>query len=123
MIHFINDSLADGGAKYGITGNSNNSFILQDGMSVTLTKTNEIDDQLGVFSSLPTSIVFMVDVNGHGNPNQMGKDVFAFVLNEYGIIPAGSDNDSGNCQKGSDLSDDYWDCSAKVLNDGKRDYM
>lgn len=121
--NFKNDSPAEDGAKYGITGNKKNSLVLQDGLNVTMTKVASVDDKLGVYSSLPTSLVFMVDVNGQNSPNKMGQDVFAFVLTENGLLPAGTDNDSGNCQKSSELGDDFWDCSARVLNEGKRNYM
>ena len=92
-------------------------------MNITLTKVKEIEEKFGIESSLDNSVIFMTDVNGSKGPNKLGYDVFAFILNENGIMPAGSDNNSGNCQKGSDLSDDYWDCSARVLEEEKRKYI
>ncbi len=120
---FKGQNPATGGNKYGIVGTAPVSFTLSDGMNMTLTKVSTIDEKLGVSSELPDSIIFMVDVNGDAAPNKMGQDVFAFAMTENGMIPAGSDNDSGNCQKSSELDDDYWDCSARVLSEGKREYM
>lgn len=121
--NFRGEDKAEGGAKYGITGNAPVSFILSDGINVTMTKTKNLEEKFGVESDLPTTIVFMVDVNGNKKPNRIGQDVFAFVLTSNGLMPAGTDSNSGSCERDSNLNDDYWDCSAKVLNDGKRDYI
>lgn len=119
----FNGDVPEGGAKYGIIGNAPVSFSVSNGINVTLTKTENVEDKLGVESQLPVSLVFMTDVNGFKGPNKLGHDVFAFVLTENGLLPAGTDNYSGNCNKHSELNDDYWDCSAKVLSDKKRDYI
>ncbi len=116
-------SAPDGGAKYGITGNAEAAFTLSDGINVSLAKTAVVEEKFGTESKLPTSLVFMVDVNGHTGPNAIGKDVFAFILTDNGLLPAGTDNFSANCTKGNDLNDDYWDCCSKVIADKTRDYM
>ena len=59
------------------------------------------------------SVVFIIDVNGNSFPNQMGRDIFAFVLNDSEIVPSGFDN-TYNCNKAaSGLT-----CTARVINDG-----
>ena len=59
------------------------------------------------------SVVFIIDVNGNSYPNQMGRDIFAFVLNDSEIVPSGFDN-TYNCNKAaSGLT-----CTARVINDG-----
>lgn len=121
---FFENTNAAGGETFGITGTVHNGFVLQDGMNVTMTKVQGLDEKFGIETKDEYSLVFMVDINGAKAPNAMGKDVFAFVKESQGrIIPAGKHNDSFNCRKGCDLDDDYWDCSAKVLLDGKRNYM
>ena len=119
----FNGRSADGGGRYGITGYADVAFTLADGINVTITKTVTIDERFGIESSLPTSLIFMVDVNGETGPNRIGKDVFAFALTDIGILPAGIHNYSGNCIKNAELNDDYWDCCAKVLNEKKRTYI
>ena len=110
--------------KYGIGNTVHTGFVMQDGMNVSMTKVQGIDDKFGVETNSDYSVIFLVDVNGHKEPNTMGQDVFAFVLDSKGrIVPAGKDNDSANCKRGCDLDDDYWDCSARVIKEGKRDYM
>lgn len=121
---FFSKTLAAGGNTFGITGTVHNGFILQDGMNVTITKVDELDDKFGIELNDEAAVVFMVDINGSKAPNSMGQDVFAFILDKNGkIIPAGTDNNSSNCNRGCDLDDDYWDCSAKVLKEEKRDYI
>ena len=121
---FFQKGMASGGDKYGITGTVKTGFAMQDGMNVTMTKVQGLDERFGVDTKDKYSIVFMVDVNGNKEPNTMGQDVFAFVLDSKGrVVPAGKDNDSANCQRGCDLDDDYWDCTASVLVNGKRNYM
>ncbi len=121
---FFGKTKASGGDTFGITGTVHTGFVLQDGMNVTMTKVKGLDEKFGIETKDEYSLVFMVDINGAKEPNTIGKDVFAFVKESQGrIIPAGKHNDSFNCRKGCDLDDDYWDCSAKVLLDGKRSYM
>ncbi|MBQ2644672.1 type II secretion system protein, partial [bacterium] len=61
--NFINGELADGGAKYGITGSPDVSFTISNGTNLTLTKVKNIDEKLGVEGNLSGYIVFMADVN------------------------------------------------------------
>ncbi len=121
---FFQKNIAPDGNKYGIAGTVHTGFTMQDGMNVTLTKVKELDERFGIETKDEYSVVFMVDTNGNKEPNAIGQDVFAFVLDSQGkIIPAGSHNDSSNCQRGCDFDDDYWDCTARVLKEGKRKYL
>lgn len=121
---FFQKNIAPDGNKYGIAGTVHTGFTMQDGINVTMTKVSELDERFGIETKDEHSVVFMVDTNGNKEPNAIGQDVFAFILDSQGkIIPAGSHNDSANCQAGCDLDDDYWDCTARVLKEGKRKYL
>jgi type II secretory pathway pseudopilin PulG len=92
-------------------------FILNDGTSILFTSLYDGNTAiLGVYKNLFVySLSFLVDVNGVKKPNVVGKDIFAFVLTEKGITPAGTDNKSVNCDNRS--TNNNWDCAAKVLRD------
>ena len=69
-----------------------------------------------------------MDVNGEKGPNTPGRDIFYFFIDDKGyLVPFGSmqaaklwgfeywrDNPSG-CNP--DLSD-YWDCAARIIENG-----
>ena len=60
-----------------------------------------------------------VDLNGEKKPNQWGKDVFAFVLKENGLYPAGCDDrNADDCNRNGR----GYSCACKVLREGKMDY-
>ncbi len=61
--------------------------------------------------------IFAFDINGVQAPNQVGRDLFLFVLQEKGIRPAGCDIE-GMCQKGYS----GYACACKVIREGKIDY-
>ena len=89
-------------------------FTLVDGMNVLMNiyPKEVIQSEFGVNVS-KDSVVFIVDVNGDGMPNQIGRDIFAFVLDGKEIVPSGNDN-SYNCNRAaSGLT-----CTARVINDG-----
>ncbi len=112
-----NGKYATHSSVYGF-GNSNPlNFILSDGTAISLdywlsTSVN----QLGVSKNLisaSANLVIGIDVNGSKGPNVSGVDVFAFVLTKKGLVPAGKDNDSINCDN---RNVDYnYDCTAKYL--------
>lgn len=57
---------------------------------------------------------FMVDVNGFKGPNRFGYDIFFFCLVKgEGIVPAGIDNNSADCKKGSEGIT----CAAKIVKE------
>lgn len=89
-------------------------FTLVDGMNVIMNvyPKDIVRSEFGV-NVEKDSVVFIIDVNGNAYPNQMGRDIFAFVLNGSDIVPSGTDN-SYNCNKAaSGLT-----CAARVINDG-----
>ncbi len=89
-------------------------FTLVDGMNVIMNvyPRDIVRSEFGV-NVEKDSVVFMIDVNGNAFPNQMGRDIFAFVLNDREVVPSGFDN-TYNCNKAaSGLT-----CTARVINDG-----
>lgn len=105
------------GNSYGI-GTNIATFSTTDGMNFSLDGTG---DASGINSaSAPSgSLGFYVDVNGDKKPNQLGVDVFFFVMTkDRGIMPAGADDGSKDCVAGKAGNT----CAAKVLKEGKIDY-
>ncbi len=89
-------------------------FTLVDGMNVIINvyPRDIVRSEFGVDVD-KDSVVFIIDVNGNSYPNQMGRDIFAFVLDGDEIVPSGFDNNY-NCNKAaSGLT-----CAARVINDG-----
>lgn len=89
-------------------------FTLVDGMNVIMNvyPKDVISSQFGVNVN-KDSVVFIIDVNGNSAPNQIGRDIFAFVLKDDEIVPSGHDS-TYNCNKAaSGLS-----CTARVIDDG-----
>ena len=89
-------------------------FTLVDGTNVLMNiyPKEVIRSEFGV-NVEKDSVVFIVDVNGDSLPNQVGRDIFAFVLSNKEIIPSGHDN-SYNCNRAaSGLT-----CTARVISDG-----
>ena len=89
-------------------------FTLVDGMNVLINvyPRDIVRSEFGVDVD-KDSVVFIIDVNGNSYPNQLGRDIFAFVLNGRDIVAAGNDN-TYNCNKAaSGLT-----CAARVINDG-----
>ena len=105
--------------KYGLHTDANYAFVLNDGTSVALESwaTGTLKNYAGITNENNlignTSLVVAIDVNGNRKPNVVGKDVFLFILAKDGLIPAGMDNGSANCEN---RNVNYnWDCTAKVL--------
>lgn len=118
----------DGGneteAKTSGIGGNNVSFILADGTYVSMDiYGSNIETVFGVTENIvyPT-LTFAVDLNGDRGPNQIGRDVFMFVLTEGGLVPAGKDNSSARCYTGATGSYAGFDCAAKVLKTGSVQY-
>ena len=65
--------------------------------------------------------VFWIDANGDKKPNTIGRDIFAFVLTNKGLVPAGIDSDNP-CVNDSLGSWAGVTCTAKVMQEGKIDY-
>lgn len=109
----------------GVLGAQTASVRLEDGMTVTFDVFSSPKTEFGVDVNGPV-LVFFVDVNGEKNPNQFGRDIFAFVLDvEHNtVLPAGRDNDSEMCSQSANVSHNYAgiDCAAKVLREDKISY-
>ncbi|MDR1327875.1 MAG: type II secretion system GspH family protein [Heliobacteriaceae bacterium] len=104
------------------TGLANFNFVLADGMYINMDSyANTVAySRFGVNTNLDRTLGIFADVNGDKGPNQIGRDIFAFVFNEKGLIPAGTDNDSANCI--TITNGTGYDCTAKVLSEGRIDY-
>lgn len=118
----------DGGneaeARTSGVGGNNVSFILADGTYVSMDIYGaDVETVFGVTENLsyPT-LTFAVDLNGDKGPNQIGRDVFMFVLTESGLVPAGKDNSSARCYTGASGAYAGFDCAAKVLKTGSVQY-
>ena len=57
--------------------------------------------------------VIWVDVNADTLPNQIGRDIFAFIITDRGLQPAGLD-DVSDCT----TSGHGWSCVSKIIRDG-----
>ena len=88
------------------------TFTLSDGTNVCFDyfDTKDTINYFGVNKNLQTyPLAIWVDVNGDKKPNTMGRDVFAFIYTNNGVIPAGANNKSANCNTMG------YDCSAKYI--------
>ena len=105
-------------------GQNNVTFVLADGSIVSMDiYGNDAESVFGVTENLvyPT-LTFAVDINGDKGPNQLGQDVFMFILTTNGLVPAGIDNSSANCFKGSTDTYAGYDCAAEVLKTNSVQY-
>lgn len=106
-----------------VTDHSGFTMVTTDGMCFNYS-TGFCSDK-GVADGVPTAQDknltncmgrFLVDVNGEKGPNVYGRDIYFFLLVKgKGIIPAGNDNNSANCTKGSN----GMDCAARVIKEKK----
>ena len=99
-------------SEIGIGGNII-TFTLNDGTNVGFDywSKSDIVKNFGVEKDLfDNTLSIFVDVNGDKKPNMLGRDVFAFILTENGLIPAGNDNESRNCKTTG------YDCAAKYIH-------
>ena len=104
------------GNEYGI-GTNTISFTTADGMHWCFDGIGT--EGVGVKNAPSGSLGMWVDINGDKKPNQVGSDVFVFVLDpNRGVVPGGTDNKSANCN----TSKNGWDCTARVLREGKITY-
>ena len=90
------------------------AFTLVNGVSVLI----DIYPRDTIRSSFGNNVnmdcaVFWVDINADLPPNQIGRDIFAFMVTERGMQPSGLDSTS-NCTK----SDTGWSCVSKIIRDG-----
>ncbi|EKE04408.1 MAG: hypothetical protein ACD_20C00084G0028 [uncultured bacterium] len=84
---------------------------------------------------LYTCAWFLIDINGHKNPNQVGRDVFAWYITKQGVYPVGmyddtsfayADGASACSPSGSNTVTPYpgrgEGCTAKVLKENAVNY-
>lgn len=89
------------------------TYTLTDGVSILI----DIYDtqnarQFGLDVDYPCPVLW-VDINSQKLPNQIGRDIFAFVITHKGLQPAGLD-DYSNCNKNGT----GWSCVARIIKDG-----
>lgn len=88
------------------------AFTLADGINVLIDIYPSIRSDFGIDVNYDCA-VFWVDINADKLPNQIGRDIFAFVVTARGMQPAGID-DNSDCNKNSK----GWKCTAKIIHDG-----
>lgn len=98
-------------------GSETFGFILNDGTSIFIDIWAESTmNGLGISKKLilpEASLGFWLDINGSKGPNTIGKDIHAMALTKRGIVPAGIDNESRNCNNRN--TNNNFDCTAKML--------
>lgn len=90
------------------------AFTLADGMNVLIDiyPASSIRGDFGIDVDYDCA-VFFIDVNADKLPNQIGRDIFAFVVTERGMQPAGINNMT-NCTANST----GYQCASKIIKDG-----
>lgn len=104
-------------------GDSVYNFTLADGVNISMNLYSSEGDRtkFGVTEDpLPIFLGFWVDVNGDKKPNQLGYDVFLFILTRKGLVPAGMNvaDENLDCVKNVDGKNGYM-CSSRIFNTGK----
>lgn len=94
-------------------------MITADGvnMCVDMWDGGDIRNIFGVNTSLNYASSIWVDVNGNSGPNVVGRDVFAFVMTEKGLKPAGSDSNAQKCNPKDMSSTSGVQCAYKVIKE------
>ncbi len=90
------------------------AFTLADGINVLI----DIYPRDTIRSSFGNNVdmdcaVFWVDINADKLPNQIGRDIFAFMVTERGLQPAGLDSTSSCTANGTG-----WGCVSRIIRDG-----
>lgn len=95
------------------------AYELADGSTLGLVfSENKSGGVLWTLISKKINLAFIVDVNGKAKPNQIGRDIFWFVLNQNGqIVPYNIDDTSDCTKQGKGYS-----CAARIINEGKMNY-
>lgn len=90
------------------------AFTLADGMNVLIDiyPASSIRGDFGIDVDSDCA-VFFIDVNADKLPNQIGRDIFAFVVTERGMQPAGINN-VANCTANST----GYQCASRIIKDG-----
>lgn len=93
-------------------------FKLADGTNISMDDYSISLSNFGI-DYKKAGYIFWIDTNGDKNPNTVGRDIFAFVLTNKGLVPAGKDID--DCINDTGLVAGV-NCTARVLIKGKFDY-
>ena len=98
------------------------SFSLTDGMNILMDiyPADQIVSNFGMGDLYNYDcVVFWVDINADQLPNQIGRDIFAFIVTYRGLQPAGLDDVSDCNHNGNG-----WTCISKIIQDGwKIEYL
>lgn len=78
-------------------------------------RTSDCKNLFGIDAS--SCLVIYFDVNGNAKPNRVGKDIYAVVQTEKGLVPAGSDRTKAQIDQNCNTGNGYW-CLQKVKNEG-----
>ena len=97
-----------------ITSRYQYAFTLVDGVNVLIDiyPAHQIQTSFGIDVDYDCA-VFWVDINADRLPNQIGRDMFAFVVTERGMQPAGLNN-INNCN----VNDIGFQCVSRIIKDG-----
>lgn len=92
---------------------------LSDGVNICIDMWGggDIRNIFGVNTNLNYASSIWVDVNGNSGPNVVGRDVFAFVMTEKGLKPAGSDSNAQKCNPKDMSSTSGVQCAYKVIKE------
>lgn len=89
------------------------AYTLADGVNILIDIYDTANARsFGVDVDYPCPIIW-VDVNADALPNQIGRDMFAFVITHEGLKPAGLD-DVSDCT----TSGKGWTCVSRIIRDG-----
>lgn len=94
-------------------------FSTPDGYTVNLDTyhRSDIENLFGVNTDQALLVAY-VDINGRGNPNVIGKDIFILVFTEKGFVPAGNDRSKDEVNTNCSLGGNGYFCLKKIINDG-----
>ena len=99
------------------TSNQFYKMILADGTQVFFDVTYNNCTKSNFDTNNICSLIW-VDINGEKKPNQWGRDIFIFIIQENGLVPAGCDGNSSDCT----TSKNGYTCACKVIKEGAFNY-
>ncbi|MDE6138452.1 MAG: hypothetical protein K2F57_03175 [Candidatus Gastranaerophilales bacterium] len=76
---------------------------------------NRCNSMFGIDTKTECLVIYF-DVNGAAKPNILGKDIYAVVQTEKGLVPAGADRTKAQVNQNCNNGDWHW-CLQKVVND------
>lgn len=92
-------------------------FELSDSTTIGITFPNKTGAVLWDLIADQIKILFTIDINGLAKPNQIGRDIFWFVLKDGKILPYNIDDTSDCTRDGKGYS-----CAARVITEKKMNY-